>query len=338
MTQTKRGRRALVTGGAGFIGSHLCEALIARGVQVHVLDDLSTGREANIPDGVVLHRGCVLDERAVAAALDGAGICFHLAAIASVERCRRDWLQTHRVNVAGLVTVFDAIARSGAPVPVVYASSAAIYGDNPSLPIAETAPASPLSAYGADKHACELHAAVATRVHAIPTTGLRFFNVYGPRQDPSSPYSGVISVFADRIARGAPIEIHGDGGQVRDFVHVDDVVAALLAAARSGLPGAPVLNVCTGTACSILELARELGRVCGQRPQLRFAPARAGDIRRSVGDPTLGRTALGLPSPTRLAEGLRRLLLADDAGATVKTPLPFAVTQAMRTGWQAKAL
>ncbi len=200
-----------------------------RGDSVRVLDDLSTGSRDNLPSGVTLIEADVADPDAVRAAIEAVDGVFHLAAIASVARGVTDWLGTHRANLTGTITVFDAIRRGGAPIPVVYASSAAVYGDCATVPIAEDAERRPLSAYGADKYACELHARVASHVHGIPTTGLRFFNVYGPRQDPRSPYSGVISIFCERVARGAPIDVFGDGGQTRDFIFVADVVAALLA-------------------------------------------------------------------------------------------------------------
>src|SRR6201996_6028020 len=220
----------LVTGGAGFIGSHLCDALAGRGDTVRVLDDLSTGHRRNVPPGAHLIVGDVADPAAVDQAMEGVDGCFHLAAIASVEKGVTDWLGTHRANITGTITVFDAIRRQGSRIPVVYASSAAVYGDATDGPIAETAPCRPLSAYGADKYGFELHARVPSHVHGIPTVGLRFFNVYGPRQDPKSPYSGVISIFCERIAGGLPIAIYGDGQQTRDFVYVADVVRALLAA------------------------------------------------------------------------------------------------------------
>ncbi len=218
----------LVTGGAGFIGSHVCDALLARGARVRVLDDLSTGRRENVPAGAELLVGDAADPAVVRDATAGISGCFHLAAIASVARGVEDWLGTHRANLTATITILDALR--GRDVPVVYASSAAVYGDCPVRPIDEAAPLRPLSAYGADKLGCELHARVATHVHRVPTAGLRFFNVYGPRQDPRSPYSGVISIFCERVRSGRAVQIHGDGGQTRDFVFVADVVAALLAA------------------------------------------------------------------------------------------------------------
>src|SRR5665213_2338149 len=248
----------LVTGGAGFIGSHLCDALVGDGHAVRVLDDLSTGVRTNLPASVELIEGDIADQAAMQEAVAGVDGCFHLAAIASVARGVEDWLGTHRANLTGAITLFDTVRREPLPVPVVYASSAAVYGDGARLPITEDAAKRPLSAYGADKYACELHAEVASHVHAVPTVGLRFFNVYGPRQDPRSPYSGVISIFCERLRRGAPVEVFGDGGQTRDFIAVADVVAALRAAmARRktvvpvipearGLPASDVYNVCTG--------------------------------------------------------------------------------------------
>jgi UDP-glucose 4-epimerase len=299
-------RRVLVTGGCGFIGSHLCDALAQRGDEVRVLDDLSTGRAENLPPGATLLRGDVADPALLQQAFDGVEACFHLAAVASVERGIRDWLGTHRTNLSGTIAVFDA-ARPGR-VPVVYASSAAVYGDAIAMPIEETAPLLPLSAYGADKLGCELHARVAGRVHGVRTLGLRFFNVFGPRQDPRSPYSGVISIFCDRIRRGEPVTIYGDGEQTRDFIHVRDVVAALLAALPAASCAAPVFNVCSGEACSVNRLAAEIAALCGVPPQTRHAPARQGEIRNSLGAAEGARSALGLQEHLPLREGLRSVI------------------------------
>jgi UDP-glucose 4-epimerase len=299
-------RAWLVTGGAGFIGSHLCEALLAQGDAVRVLDDLSTGKRENLPPGAMLIEGDVADPAVVQAAMEGVAGCFHLAAIASVERGVRDWLGTHRANLTGAITVFDAARPTR--TPVVYASSAAVYGDVATVPISEEAHCRPLSAYGADKLGCELHARVASHVHGIPTVGLRFFNVYGPRQDPRSPYSGVISIFAERIRRGAPIDVFGDGGQTRDFVYVADVAAALLAAMRGSSVQASVFNVCTGLATSVLDLAHVIADLAGTKLDIGHAPPRAGEIRHSTGAPELARQALGLAEPVRLRDGLGEVL------------------------------
>jgi UDP-glucose 4-epimerase len=298
----------LVTGGAGFIGSHLCDALVARGDTVRVLDNLSTGHRSNLPAAATLIEGDVADPKIVAEAMDGVDGCFHLAAIASVEKGVTDWLGTHNANITGTITVFDAIRRQGSRVPVVYASSAAVYGDATTIPIAETEPRTPLSAYGADKYGCELHARVASHVHGIPTVGLRFFNVYGPRQDPKSPYSGVISIFCERIAAGSPISIFGDGQQTRDFVYVDDVVAALLAGMALRPTDSPVFNVCTGIPTSVEALARLIADLAGKNLHAQTQSPRAGEIRHSLGVPTLADTVLGLSGRVPLRVGLGRVL------------------------------
>jgi UDP-glucose 4-epimerase len=214
--------RYLVTGGCGFIGSHLVDALCGRGHTVRILDDLSTENFAYKPPNVEFVRGDVAEPRIVLQAMRGVEGCFHLAAVASVERGNSDWLGTHRTNLTGTVAVFDA-ARRGNPkerIPVVFASSAAVYGGNPDIPLSEDATPRPLSAYGADKLGCELHGSVASHVHRVPTCGLRFFNVYGPRQDPTSPYSGVISIFCNRLKARRGITVYGDGHQTRDFIYV----------------------------------------------------------------------------------------------------------------------
>ncbi len=297
----------LVTGGCGFIGSHLTAALIAGGHQVRVLDDLSTGAMDNLVPGAAFIQGDVADAVTVQRAMAGADGCFHLAAIASVERGTRDWPGTHRVNLGGTIAVFDA-ARAHRRVPVVYASSAAVYGDPATLPITEDTETRPLSAYGADKLGCEQHARVAGVVHGVPTFGLRFFNVFGPRQDPGSPYSGVISIFCDRLAAGEPVSVYGDGLQTRDFIFVEDVVAGLMAAMGAASTEAPVLNLCTGRATSILDLAGIIGRLCGTDPRPQHLPPRAGEIRESVGRRTQAAEMLDLPEPRSLESGLAEVV------------------------------
>ena len=303
----------LITGGAGFIGSHLADALLARGCRVRVLDDFSTGQTGNIDPRCEVVRGDVADPVAVRRALEGAAGCFHLAAIASVARANEEWLATHRVNLGGTITVLDA-ARALGGVPVVYASSAAVYGNVSGIAHEGLSPV-PLTAYGADKLGSEQHARVAGLVHGVPTLGLRFFNVYGPRQDPASPYSGVISIFARRVGEGAPILVHGDGRQTRDFVFVDDVVAHLAAAMRaleaggSAVAATPAaVNVCTAQETSVLDLAATLGALAGRTPVLTHHPARPGDIRRSVGSPDRAATALGVRALVPLRQGLAATL------------------------------
>ena len=298
-----------VTGAAGFIGSHLVDALLAAGHRVRGLDDLSTGKRENLDPRCELLIGDVADPEAVARLMAGASGCFHLAAIASVARTNEDWQGGHRVNLGGTITVLEA-AREAGRIAVVYASSAAVYGDATGRVANEDMLPRPLSAYGADKLGSELHASAGWHVHGVPSFGLRFFNVYGPRQDPKSPYSGVISIFARRTADGQTIDIHGDGRQIRDFVHVSDVVAHLIAAMGHATEhkGAAVANVCTGRGTTVLELARLLAEARRRAPDLRFGPARAGDIRESVGDPTLAAALLGCTARVCLAAGLATLV------------------------------
>ena len=304
-------RQYLVTGGAGFIGSHLCDALIAQGHRVRVLDNLSTGHPQHLPPQAELIVGDVVDHETVATVSAGIDGCFHLAAIASVARSVEDWLGTHRSNLDGTINVFDA-ARSARPdsppVPVVYASSAAVYGDNETLPLVEAAPLNPLTPYGADKAGSELHGKAAWNVFGIPNTGLRFFNVYGPRQDPMSPYSGVISIFAERLISGHPLRIFGDGRQTRDFIYVEDVVATLLSAMANCSSHASVYNVCTGSPTSINALVDALERVVGRKAFVQHDPRRHGDIDRSCGDPARMSRDLGVYARTPIDIGLAHLI------------------------------
>ena len=296
----------LVTGGAGFIGSHLVHALLGEGHTVRVLDDLSSGHRKNVPWQVELTEADVTDPAAVERALDGVDGCFHLAAIASVARSHCDWLRTHQVNLTGTINVFDQarLSRRRREVPVVYASTAAIYGNCGSFPVDEESPTAPLSAYGADKQACELHARVAGAIHGVPTVGLRFFNIYGPRQDPLSPYSGVISLFAERLLRGEPVEIFGDGQHARDFTYIGDAVRALRCAMRAATTSAFVFNICTGKATSVLDLAQTMAELCGTELVVHRRPARCGDIRISIGDPRRAAERLGFTAQTALSDGL----------------------------------
>ena len=302
-------RRVLVTGGAGFIGRALTARLVKAGARVTVLDDLSSGDASRLDPAVRLIEGSVTDLDQVTAAARDADAVFHLAAIASVAKCNADLAASHRVNLGGFVNVLEAAISQPVRPALVYASSAAVYGDNPDTPLVETAPPRPLSPYGADKLGCELHAAAAATVHGVRSTGLRFFNVYGPGQDPGSPYSGVISRFHSLTIRGEGLTIFGDGLQTRDFVFVEDVVDALIVAAgRQAGPEAEVLNVCTGQETSLLELARQLGDVSGRRVGISHAEGRAGDIRRSAGSPDRLARMLGARPATDLLTGLKRLV------------------------------
>ena len=311
-----------ITGGAGFIGSHLADALLAAGQRVRVLDDFSTGKRENIDTRCEVIEADVRDRDALLRAIAGVSGVFHLAAIASVERTNREWLFTHSVNQSGSIAVFD-VARELGGLPVVYASSAAVYGDIGGTVARESLPTQPLTAYGVDKLGSEMHARVGWALHQVPSVGLRFFNVYGPRQDPASPYSGVISIFA-RLARdGQTLTVHGDGGQTRDFVYVADVVAHLRAAMgylwREG--GASVFNVCTGHSVTVLELARTALAASGRTDAaIQHGPARPGDIRLSQGEPSCAQAKLGVSALVTLVDGLRETLTCEPAAAC-RTPV-----------------
>ncbi len=296
--------RFLITGGAGFLGSHLAAALLKKGHSVRILDDLSSGFRGNVSPTAEFVNGDITTVPSVARALEGIDCCYHLAAIASVERANRELLRTHQVNVSGTVNVFEQAQRLRRPVPVIYASSAAVYGHEDNRKVDEDHGTAPLNSYGVDKVACEMYARVAGEVHGVPTVGLRFFNIYGPGQDPRSPYSGVVSIFVDRLIRGQPIEIFGDGGQVRDFIYVDDAVTALCNAASAAATRAPVFNVCTGIGTSVLHLADAIAALCGTRPKITWALPRPGDVGVSIGDPARGAAGFGFRARVSLADGL----------------------------------
>jgi len=296
----------LVTGGCGFIGSHLVEALLSKGHRVRVLDNLSTGKLTNVPSECEVVTGDVSDGAVVKSCFEGIDHCFHLAAISSVQLSNEDWCGTHLVNQTGSLRVFEAARERS--IPVVYASSAAVYGDNAETPLKETAVLRPLTAYGADKLGTELHARVASLVHSVPTVGLRFFNVFGPRQDPSSPYSGVISIFVNRSLNHEPLSVYGDGKQVRDFVYVKDVVKFLLMAMQKVSVTPTVFNVCSGRRISISQLAATIMGIVGHRFPIDYRPSRQGDIRVSVGDPAYSYHHLGTRVSHSLASGLIELI------------------------------
>lgn len=299
-----------VTGGCGFIGSHLTDALIAAGNDVVVLDNLSTGKRENLHSKAQLIEGDICDPDSVVRALEGADGCFHLAAIASVQKSNEEWARTHHTNLSGTIQVFEAAARAknGGPIPVMFASSAAIYGDNACVPLSEAERPSPITAYGADKLGCELHGRIAHLVHQVPNYGFRFFNVYGPRQDPKSPYSGVISIFADRLVNMEPILVFGDGGQTRDFVYVGDVIRFLMAGMRQHENAHDMFNICTGVQTTVKELAISMMNITGRNPGIEHVPARTGDIRSSLGCPEKIERRFGMTAQTRIGEGLESVL------------------------------
>ena len=298
----------LVTGGAGFIGSHSVEHLLAAGGRVRVLDNLSSGKRANLAVHPQLEfiEGDIRDAAVVGAALAG-GVThvLHLAAQVSVATSVEQPIESASHNLTGFLNVLDGARRTGV-TKLVYASSAAVYGTPAHLPLTEASPVAPLSPYGLEKSINDQYARLYESLYGFATMGMRFFNVYGPRQDPRSPYSGVISIFSDRIRRGEPLTVNGDGGQTRDFVYVGDVARANLAALGSARTG--VCNVATGKTVTLLELIAALGTAAGKQPEVRFGPERSGDIRDSAADPKRMRDELGIANTTALADGLGKLL------------------------------
>ena len=301
--------RALVTGGAGFIGSHLVDRLLADGLEVRVLDDLSTGHLENLPvhSALTVVQGDVADLDTVYRAVSGCDWVFHEAAIASVPKTIEDPIASQRVNYGGTVNVLEA-ARNAGVRRVMFAASAAAYGDLPDQPKSEAMPVKPLSPYAVDKLASEYACQVYHRVYGLETVCLRYFNVYGPRQDPSSPYSGVISLFADRLGRGEAPVIHGDGEQTRDFVFVGDVVEANVRAAKHTDAPGRVVNVATGAAVSLNTLFERMQHIVGADLAPSYGAERAGDIRHSVADVSTAAACLDWSASTPLDEGLSALL------------------------------
>jgi UDP-glucose 4-epimerase len=304
--------KAVVTGGAGFIGSHLVETLAGAGVETVVVDNLSAGSWSKIPARIIGGVSCLeVDCNAAGAltrAFDGADCVFHLAAVSSVEASARDPLGNLRSGEGALLSVLQACRDTRCP-RVVYASSAAVYGNPVRLPIDETHPVRPLSNYGVSKAACEQYLRVFSEVHGVRTTALRFFNVYGPRQDPQSPYSGVISKFIEALRRGESLGVRGDGQQTRDFVHVRDVASALvLAAKREQGAEFECLNVGSGYETSINDLCRLSGEAAALFPSVHALGDVPGEIRRSACDPSKASALLGFAATVPLDVGLREML------------------------------
>jgi UDP-glucose 4-epimerase len=297
---------AVVTGGAGFIGSHLVEGLTSQGWRVRVFDNLSTGLRSNLdhvrPAPEVIE-GDVADAAPVQQAVAGAKVVFHLAALASVQKSVESPGETHRACDLGTLNVLDAARRQGAQ-RVVYAASSSAYGIPPGDVQTEDDPISPLSPYAAAKLAGELYAQAFAVTYGLETVRLRFFNIFGPRQRTDSPYSGVIALFTAALSEGRTPTIFGDGLQSRDFTFVTDVVQALLKAAQVPGVSGRVYNIGTGRAINLLELATALNRVLGTNITPRHAPVRAGDVRHSRADISRARKELGYEPAVAFEQGL----------------------------------
>lgn len=278
----------LVTGGAGFIGSHLCDELTVRGENVLVIDNLSTGKESNLPSRgtVEFLKGDVSDPSTVKAAFERFSVdrVYHLAAVASVQESVKHPARTHAVNFDSTLLLLEE-SRARQVKSFFFASSAAVYGGAPKLPCREDGAVSPMTPYGIDKYASERYALSYASLYGLNAFAARFFNVFGPRQDPASPYSGVLSIFSDRMRKEKPsLILFGDGKQTRDFVYVKDVVGALVHLTSHPEAAGRVFNVGCGKAVSLLDVIHELERLSGRKAELKFEAARPGDIRHSRAD------------------------------------------------------
>ncbi len=295
----------LVTGGCGFIGSHLVKNLLEDGHKIRVLDDLSVGKPESIPDSVELVVGSVTDKYLVDSSMWGVDACFHLAAKKSSTRSHTEWLMTHNTNVSGSINVF--IAAGVNRTPVVYASSSDVYGDNAETPLTENSMVSPLNSFGVDKLGVELQARIASFEYNVPTTGLRFFNIYGNGYGNSSTNSGVISKFQKNIDDDNEITIFGDGKQIRDFVFINDAVVFLRVALEKITSSPSVYNVCSGKPICINSLAKMIMTINSVSSPIKYEKRKAGDLHISVGDPRKSISKLGVVAKQPLVRGIRSL-------------------------------
>ena len=303
-------RNVLVTGGAGFIGSHLVHALVQRGDRVRVLDNLSTGKRRNlaaVADSIEFIEGDLVDAHTVARAVAGVELVFHEAALASVPRSVELPLDTHAACVTGTLTLLDAARRAGVR-RLIYAASSSAYGNQPFASKRETDLPDPLSPYGAAKLAAEHYCHAFSATYGFETVALRYFNVFGPRQDADSPYSAVIPLFVTALLTGRRPTIYGDGGQSRDFTFVADVVRGNLLAADAPDVAGRVINVATGRTATLLQLLDTLGRLLDLSIEPIFSPPRPGDVRESLADITLARQFLKYEPQFTLDEGLEQSL------------------------------
>jgi UDP-glucose 4-epimerase len=297
----------LVTGGAGFIGSHLVDALVERGDSVRVLDDLFSGQRANVNSGSEFVTGSVADPDVMSSAVEGVEVVFHQAAHRAVLRSVQDPLATDTANVRGTLTVLKAAVDAGVR-RIVYASSSSVYGGAETLPTPESSPMNPRSPYAVSKVAAEHYCRVFSELYGLETVALRYFNVFGPRQPPDSAYSAVIPLFIDALRRDGRPEVHGDGKQSRDFTYISDVVNANLAAAMAPAKrcSGRAYNVAAGNPDSLLDLLDLLAEIVGVEPQPVHTDPRPGDVRHTCADPAAARRDLGFECEVSFEEGLRR--------------------------------
>lgn len=304
-TRVFRVALCLVTGGAGFIGSHLSEALLARGHAVRVVDNLSTGLIENVPPGAEFVQGDLTDPQTAEAVVRDCEFVLHQAAVASVPLSISEPRGSHDANINATFNVLMA-ARDARVRRVVFAASSAAYGDDPVLPKVESMPVSPQSPYALQKYTGEQYCRLFFDLYGLETVAIRYFNVFGPRQSPTSPYSGVLSLFIRAALAGSAATIYGDGGQTRDFVYIDNVVDGVLRSMDASGASGEVINLATGNAVSLNEAWAALGEVLGPLPAPRYGPPRSGDVRYSVADITKAENLLGYRPHVAFGEGLRR--------------------------------
>ncbi len=304
-------KTALVTGGAGFIGSALVRELVKKGIRVRVYDDFSSGKEENLKglDGdIQIVRGCIT-KPALFKAMEGVDLVFHLAAVASVSRSFSEPFHCHRINLEGSLAVMESARKVGVG-RLVQAVSAAAYGSNTNIPLSESEAPAPLSPYGLHKVGAEMYAKIYAEEYGLETVSLRFFNVFGPRQDPNGEYAAVVPKFVDRMIRGKRPIIFGRGTQTRDFVFVEDVARALVMASQSDNPKliGEVVNVAAGRETSLLDLASAINACMNTDLEPEFQDARPGDIERSIADTTKASELMGFEATTGLQEGLMSIV------------------------------
>jgi nucleoside-diphosphate-sugar epimerase len=300
--------RYLVTGGAGFIGSNMVDELVRRGHEVVVLDDLSAGKEENLArvrQKIDLRIGTIVDLAAVQSACKGADYVIHLAARTSVPRSVKDPLETNHVNIDGTLNVLVA-ARDAKVRRFVYAASSSAYGETPTMPKTETMQPEPISPYGVTKYVGELYAQVFGRVYGLENASVRYFNVFGPRQDPTSQYSGVLARFMLALLQGEQPIVYGDGEQSRDFTYIDNVVDETLRACETAGASGMVFNGGTGVRITLNQVLKALEKITGKKVTAQYDPPRSGDIRDSQADISLARKVLGYEPTVLFEEGLRR--------------------------------
>jgi nucleoside-diphosphate-sugar epimerase len=299
----------LVTGGAGFIGSHLAEELVRRGQRVRVFDNLVTGKRENLSHipGVEFLEGDLADMQACVRAVQGVDFVLHQGALPSVPRSVKDPVTSNRANIDGSLNILTA-ARDGGVKRLVYAGSSSAYGDTPTLPKREDMPTNPLSPYALQKLVAEQYCRMFTKLYGFETVTIRYFNVFGPRQDPGSPYSGVISLFTKALLAGQQPIIHGDCEQTRDFTYVANVVHGVLSACEAPNVAGEVINVATGGRVSLNELWRTMAGITGSTVVPTYGPVRTGDVRDSQADITKARQLLGYQPIVPFEEGLKKTL------------------------------